>query len=197
MDWLKNIYARIWYEDGELFNDYMINGRLSTLSKTDNRWKYDPLTLSYHPKFFDNQTYTISYIEELGLSILSHDKDIVYPGDPMPISTMLLNAENEPTTFIFTLGEEKKPKKCIYFFIFVIIPRKLYRTTEKKFIRAEIAFKGIYDNEMKCFLGQFSDKDILSSDMIFKNSKAFHLDDTLKGVHIFPNGEIILQDFID
>lgn len=197
MDWLKNIYARIWYEDGELFNDYMINGRLSTLSKTDNRWKYNPDTLSYHPKFFDNQIHTISYIEELGLSILSHDKDIVYPGDPMPISTILLNAENEPTTFIFTLGEEKEPKKCIYFFIFVIIPRKLYRTTEKKFIRAEIAFKGIYDNEMKCFLGPFSDKDILSSDMIFKNSKAFHLDDTLKGVHIFPNGEIILQDFID
>lgn len=197
MDWLKNIYARIWYEDGELFNDYMINGRLSALSKTDNRWKYDPLTLSYHPKFFDNQIHTISYIEELGLSILFHDKDIVYPGDPMPISTMLLNAENEPTTFIFTLGEEKEPKKCIYFFIFVIIPRKLYRTTEKKFIRAEIAFKGIYDNEMKYFLDSFSDKDILSSDMIFKNSKAFHLDDTLKGVHIFPNGEIILQDFID
>lgn len=50
---------------------------------------------------------------------------------------------------------------------------------------------------MKCFLDSFSDKDILSSDIIFKNSKAFHLDDTLKGVHIFPNGEIILQDFID
>ena len=95
MDWLKNIYARIWYEDGGLFNDYMINGRLSDLSKTDNRWKYDSDTLSYHLKFFDNQIYTISYTEELGLSILSYDKDIVYPGDPMPISTMLLTAENE------------------------------------------------------------------------------------------------------
>lgn len=196
MDWLKNIYARIWYEDGELFNN-LINGRLSDLSKIDNRWKYDPLTLSYHPKFFDNQIHTISYIEELGLSILSHDKDIVYPGDPMPISTMLLNAENEPTTFIFTLREEREPKKCIYFFIFVTIPRKLYRTTEKKFIQAEIAFKGVYDNEMKCFLGSFNDKDMSISDMIFGNFKVFHFDDTLKGIHIFPNGEIILQDFID
>lgn len=197
MDWLKNIYALIWYEDGGLFNDYMINGRLSALSKTDNRWKYDSDTLAFYPKFFDKQIHTISYTEGLGLSILSHDKDIVYPGDPIPISTMLLLAENEPTTSIFTLGEEREVEKCIYFFILVIIPRKLYRTTEKKLIRAEFAFKGIYDNEMKCFLGSFNDKDILSSNMIFENFKAFHSDDSLKGVHIFPNGEIIFQDFMD
>lgn len=195
MDWLKNIYARIWYEDDVLFNDHMINGRFSTLSKIKNIWKYDADILSCYLEFFDKQIYTISFNEGLGLSISSKDRNI-YPGDPIPISTMLLLAENEPTTFIFTLGQEKEPEKFIYFFIVVTIPRKPYRTTEKKLVRAEFAFRGVYDNELKCWLGPFTNKDIASADMIFENSKTFHFDDAVKGVHIFPNGEIIFQNFV-
>ncbi len=196
MDWLRNIYARIWYEDDVLFNDHMINGRFSTLSKMKNIWRYDTDILSCYPEFFDKQIYTISFNEELGLSILSGNKNIC-PGDPIPISTMFLLAENEPTTFIFTLGQEREPEKCIYFFIVVTIPRKPYRTTGKKLIRTEFAFRGVYDNELKCWLGPFTNKDIASADIIFENFKAFHFDDTVKEIHIFPNGEIILQDFID
>lgn len=196
MDWLRNIYARIWFEDDVLFNDHIMNGRFSTLSKMKNIWKYDADILSCYPKIFDKQIYTISFNEELGLSILSGNKNIC-PGDPIPISTMLLLAENEPTTFIFTLGQEREPEKCIYFSIVVTIPRKPYRTTEKKLIRIEFAFKGVYDNELKCWLGPFTNKDIASTDTIFENFKTFHFDDTVKRVHIFPNGEIIFQDFMD
>lgn len=195
MDWLRNIYARIWYEDDVLFNDHMINGRFSTLSKMKNIWRYDADILSCYLEFFDKQIYTISFNEGLGLSISSKDRNI-YPGDPIPISTMLLLAENEPTTFIFTLGQEKNQRKCIYFFIVVTIPRKPYRTTEKKLVQAEFAFRGVYDNELKCWLGSFTNEDIVSADMIFENFKTFHFDDTVKGVHIFPNGEIIFQDFV-